>query len=330
VADSEVVASIMEMDGFESTDNVIVVAATNRPDVLDPALLRPGRFDRQVYIDLPDRKERFAILKVHTKSKPVESSADLERIASSTPGFSGADLRNLTNEAAIMAARNNKKTISQADLFESIEKVMMGPEKRSRVLSDKEKYVTAIHEAGHALVSHLSPHADPVHKISIISRRMALGYTWNMPEEERRLETKAHFLDEIATLMGGRSSEEAFFGREDITTGAQNDLKRATEIARKMVMDYGMSSKMGPQIYGHRDEMPFLGKEYTEHRNYSEEVAKMIDAEVALIISQGKKQADDLIKTNKETIKNIADDLIKKETINEEEFKKYFAKSKAA
>ena len=315
---------LVEMDGFESTDNVIIIAATNRPDVLDPALLRPGRFDRQVYVDLPDRKERFAILKVHTKNKPVEGEANLEKIAASTPGFSGADLRNLTNEAAIMAARNNKKTISQKDLSESIEKVMMGPEKKSRVLSDKEKYITAVHEAGHALVSHLLPNADPVHKISIISRRMALGYTWNMPTEERRLETKAHFNDEIATLMGGRVAEEEFFGRENITTGAQNDLKRATEVARKMVTDFGMSEKLGPQVYGHRDEMPFLGKEYTEHRNYSEEIAKTIDQEVSSLIVEGRKRADELVKTHKKIIEKIADDLMREETINEDEFKKYF------
>jgi cell division protease FtsH len=283
---------LVEMDGFESTDNVIVIAATNRPDVLDPALLRPGRFDRQVYVDLPDRKEREHILKVHTKNKPIESDVKLDKIAASTPGFSGADLRNLANEAAILAARGGKKTISQDDLSNSIEKVMMGLEKRSRILSDKEKRITAVHEAGHAVASHLLPNADPVHKISIISRRMALGYTWNMPSEERRLETRAHFMDEISTLMGGRVAEEEFFGKSNVTTGASNDMKKATELARKMVTDYGMSEKLGPQVYGHREEMPFLGKEYTEHRNYSEEVAKLIDAEVASIISEGKNRSD--------------------------------------
>jgi cell division protease FtsH len=315
---------LVEMDGFESTDNVIVIAATNRPDVLDPALLRPGRFDRQVYIDLPDRQERLQILKVHTKSKPVERGVNLEKIAATTPGFSGADLRNLTNEAAILAARNNKKTIDQEDLSQSIEKVMMGPEKRTRVLSDEEKRITALHEAGHAVVSHLLPNADPVHKISIISRRMALGYTWNMPQEERRLQTRAHFLDEIATLMGGRSAEEIFFGKEKATTGAQNDLKRATELARKMVTDFGMSEKLGPQIYGRREDMPFLGKEYTEHRNYSEEIAKMIDEEVTSLISHGKKTADELIRKHKHTIEQIAEDLLKNETLTGEEFEKYF------
>lgn len=321
---------LVEMDGFETTDNVIVVAATNRPDVLDPALLRPGRFDRQVYIDLPDRKEREAILKVHTKSKPIESGVDLTKIAASTPGFSGADLRNLTNEAAILAARNSKKTISQGDITESIEKVMMGPEKRSRILSDKERKITAFHEAGHAIVSHVLPNADPVHKISIISRRTALGYTWNMPTEERRLDSKVHFLDEIATLMGGRAAEEIFFGADNVTTGAQNDLKRATELARKMVVDYGMSEKLGPQVYGHREEMPFLGKEYTEHRNYSEDVAKMIDQEVAHLIKDGKENADVVINKNKKIIEEIAADLLKKETIDAKEFETFFETKKAS
>lgn len=319
---------LVEMDGFEPTDNVIIVAATNRPDVLDPALLRPGRFDRQVYIDLPDRKEREQILIVHTKNKPIEGKVQLDKIAASTPGFSGADLRNLTNEAAILAARDGKKTISQEDLNSSIEKVMMGPEKKSRVLSEKERHITAIHEAGHAVVSHLLPNADPVHKISIISRRMALGYTWNMPVEERRLHTRAYFMDEIATLMAGRVAEEEFYGKENITTGASNDMKKATEIARKMVTDYGMSEKLGPQIYGHREEMPFLGKEYTEHRNYSEEIAKIIDEEVANFIGQGKKKADSIVKTHKKVIDKIADDLLIKETINDNEFKQYFPESK--
>ncbi|MEI7792253.1 MAG: ATP-dependent zinc metalloprotease FtsH [Candidatus Berkelbacteria bacterium] len=319
---------LVEMDGFETSDNVIVVAATNRPDVLDPALLRPGRFDRQVYIDLPDRKERLAILKVHTKSKPIENGVDLEKIAASTPGFSGADLRNLTNEAAISAARNSQKTVSQENMTDSIEKVMMGPEKKSRAMSEKERKITAIHEAGHAVVSHILPNADPVHKISIISRRMALGYTWNMPTEERRLESKAHFLDEIATLMGGRVAEEEFFGYDNVTTGASNDLKRATEIARRMVTDYGMSTKLGAQIYGHREEMPFLGKSYNEQRNYSEDVARLIDEEVAALIKSGKKTADEIIKTHKKVIDQIAEDLLKQETLNATEFEHYFAKTK--
>ncbi|HLC44005.1 MAG TPA: ATP-dependent zinc metalloprotease FtsH [Patescibacteria group bacterium] len=319
---------LVEMDGFEVTDNVIVVAATNRPDVLDPALLRPGRFDRQVYIDLPDRAEREAILKVHTKNKPVESRVNLAKIAASTPGFSGADLKNLTNEAAIMAARENKKTVTQEHLNESIEKVMMGPEKRSKVMLEQEKKITAFHEAGHAVVSHILPHADPVHKISIISRRLALGYTWNMPTEERKLQTKAHFLDEIATLMGGRVSEEAFFGKENVTTGAQNDMKRATQLARSMVTEFGMSDRLGPQTYGRREEMPFLGKEYTEHRNYSEDVAKIIDEEVTKLIADGHDKAELVVKSHKKVITEIADDLLKKETIDDKEFLKYFENKK--
>ena len=315
---------LVEMDGFEPSDNVIVVAATNRPDVLDPALLRPGRFDRQVVIDLPDKKERIDILKVHTKNKPLDSNIDIDKIASSTPGFSGADLRNLANEAAILAARENKKTISQDDLTNATEKVIMGPERRSRVLSDAEKKITAIHEAGHAVVSHLVPNADPVHKISVVSRGMALGYTWNMPVEDRRLESKSRFEDQIASLMGGRVAEEEFFGKDNITTGAQNDLKRATQIARKMVTEYGMGSKLGPQTYGHREEMPFLGKEYTEHRNYSDKIASLIDDEVSGLIEQGRVKAQNLIKTHKNTIEKISETLLAQETIDEKEFLKFF------
>lgn len=315
---------LVEMDGFEATDNVIVVAATNRPDVLDPALLRPGRFDRQVVIDLPDRKERKDILKVHTKSKPLDTSVNLDKIAGSTSGFSGADLRNLANEAAILAARANKKTITQRNMDEAIEKVMMGPERRSKVMSEKEKKITAIHEAGHAVVGHLVPNSDPVHKISIVSRGMALGYTWNLPVEDRRLETKARFLDQITSLMGGRVSEEEFFGPENITTGAQNDLKRATQLARKMITEYGMSEKLGPQTYGHKEEMPFLGKEYTEHRNYSDKVASMIDEEVAGIIGEARKRADQIIKKHKNNIEKIANTLLEKETIEADEFNKFF------
>lgn len=320
---------LVEMDGFESTDNVIVVAATNRPDVLDPALLRPGRFDRQVYIDLPDKKERESILQVHLKNKPTESSVDVAKIASSTPGFSGADLKNLANEAAILAARDSKKTISQNDLMLSIEKVMMGPEKRSKSLLDEERHITAIHEAGHAVVSHILPNADPVHKISIISRRMALGYTWNMPAQERKLQTKAHFLDEIATLMGGRVAEEEFFGKDKITTGAQNDMKRATELARKMVTEYGMSEKLGPQTYGQREEMPFLGKDYTEHRNYSEEIAKIIDEEVTKFVRDGHDKARQVVVAHKKILEEIGADLLKKETIDDKEFLQYFETKKS-
>jgi len=318
---------LVEMDGFEPNDNVIVVAATNRPDVLDPALLRPGRFDRQVVIDLPDKKERLDILKVHTKNKPLESGVNLDKVASSTPGFSGADLRNVANEAAILAARQSKKTIAQNEMNGAVEKVLMGPERKSRVPTEQEKKITAYHEAGHAIVGHFVPHGDPIHKISIVSRGMALGYTWNMPTEDRRLETKAKFLDDIASLMAGRVSEEEFFGRENITTGAQNDIKRATIIARKMITEYGMSERLGPQTYGHKDELPFLGKEFTEQRNYSDKIASLIDEEVTKIIEQGETTARAIIAKHKPTLKKIADSLLEKETIEGEEFEKFFQKA---
>ncbi len=320
---------LVEMDGFEATDNVIVIAATNRPDVLDPALLRPGRFDRQVVIDLPDRKERVDILKVHTKNKPMDSNVELEKISGSTPGFSGADLRNLANEAAILAARAGQKTVTQRNMDEAIEKVMMGPERRSKIMSEKEKRITAIHEAGHAVVGHFVPNSDPVHKISIVSRGMALGYTWNLPVEDRRLETKSRFLDQIASLMGGRVAEEEFFGPENITTGAQNDLKRATLLARKMITEYGMSEKLGPQTYGHKEELPFLGKDFTEQRNYSDKIASLIDEEVTRIISEGRKKANEIIIKHKVNVEKIADTLLKKETIEADEFKKFFASNKS-
>lgn len=317
---------LVEMDGFDTTDNVIIMAATNRPDVLDPALLRPGRFDRQVVIDLPDRKERTDILKVHVRNKPVESGVDLDKIAGTTAGFSGADLKNLANEAAILAARENRKTIHKRQFEEAIEKVMLGPERKSRMLSAKEKNVTAIHESGHAVVSHFLPNADPVHKISIISRGMALGFTWNLPAEDKHLESKAKFRDEIASLMGGRVAEEEFFGPGEITTGAQNDLKRATLLARKMVVEFGMSDKLGPQTYGHKEEMPFLGKEIAENRNYSEEVASLIDKEVSNFIQDGKTRAKAIIKKHKPVIEKLSEKLLKEETVSGEEFGKLFKK----
>jgi len=317
---------LVEMDGFDTSDNVIIMAATNRPDVLDPALLRPGRFDRQVVIDLPDRKERTDILKVHIKNKPVEHEVNLDKIAGTTAGFSGADLKNLANEAAILAARENRKTIGKHQFEEAIEKVMMGPERRSRMLSAKEKKVTAIHESGHAIVSHFLPNADPVHKVSIISRGMTLGFTWNLPSEDKHLESKARFMDEIASLMAGRVAEEEFFGPEEITTGAQNDLKRATLLARKMVVEYGMSDKLGPQTYGHKEEMPFLGKEIAENRNYSEEVASLIDKEVSNFIQEGKVRAKAIVKKHKAVLEKLSEKLLKEETISGEEFEKLFKK----
>ncbi len=317
---------LVEMDGFDTDSNVIVIAATNRPDILDVALLRPGRFDRQISIDLPDKKEREEILKVHSKGKPLSPASDLGQIARQTTGFSGADLRNLMNEAAILAARKNKKDISQLDLDEAIEKVMMGPERRSRILSQEEKNITAIHESGHAIVSHVLPNSDPVHKISVVSRGMALGYTWNLPKEDRRLLTKSKFMDDLAALLAGRAAEEIAFN--EITTGAQNDLQRATKLARKMVCDYGMSEALGPQTYGDKDELIFLGREISESKNYSDEIAAKIDAEVAGIISKSYELAKKTIKKNEKILKQLSSDLLKKEVVSEDEFIKYFPKTK--
>ncbi len=315
---------LVEMDGFDTDSSVIVIAATNRPDILDAALLRPGRFDRQIAIDLPDKNERNEILRVHTKSKPLADSVNLEKIAKSTAGFSGADLRNLMNEAAILAARENNKTVSQTNLDNAIEKVMMGPERRSRVLSTEEKKITAVHESGHAIVSHLLPNSDPVHKISVISRGMALGYTWSLPQEDRRLMSKSKFLDDLAAMLAGRAAEEIFFG--EITTGAQNDLQRATKLARKMVTEFGMSDAMGPQTYGEKEEMIFLGREISESKNYSDEVAAKIDKEVSLIIDGAYRLAKRTISANKKILDKLSADLLKKEVIVEDEFLTYFPK----
>lgn len=319
---------LVEMDGFDTKDNVIVMAATNRPDVLDPALLRPGRFDRQVVIDLPDRKERREILDVHIANKPVDKTVNLDKIASTTAGFSGADLRNLANEAAILAARIGKKIIHQAEFENAIEKVMLGPERRSKLLTEKEKKITAIHESGHAVTSHFLPNADPVHKVSIVSRGMALGFTWNMPQDDVKLQTRAKFMDEIASLLGGRVAEEVFYGKELITTGAQNDLKRATAIARRMVVEFGMSEKLGTQTYGHREDLPFLGKDLMEQRNYSDETAALIDKEVSRLILEGKDKAEEIISRHRSDIDKLTERLLKEETISGEEFEKLIGHSK--
>jgi cell division protease FtsH len=316
---------LVEMDGFDTDSNVIVIAATNRPDILDAALMRPGRFDRQIAIDLPDKTEREAILVVHSKGKPLAEKIELAKIAKQTTGFSGADLKNLMNEAAILAARDSKKQISQDNLDSAIEKVMMGPERRSRVLSDDEKKVTAVHESGHALVSHILPNSDPIHKISVISRGMALGYTWSTPQEDRRLMTKSKFQDDLAAMLAGRAAEEIVFS--EITTGAQNDLSRATKMARKMVTEFGMSQNLGPQTYGNKEELVFLGREISEQKNYSEEVAARIDKEVASIIETAYKSAKNTILSNRKILDKIAADLLKKEVIAEDEFLGYFPKA---
>jgi len=308
---------LVEMDGFERDTKLIVIAATNRPDVLDPALLRPGRFDRRVVLDLPDINDREEILKIHCRGKPLALNVNLREIAERTPGFSGADLANLVNEAAILAARKNKHQVYQDELLESIEKVLLGPERKSHILSKKEKGIAAFHEAGHALVSVFLSGTEPVRKISIVARGMAAGYTLKMPAEERKIKTKSEFLAEMATLLGGYCAEKLKFN--EITTGAANDLERASELARKLVKEYGMSS-LGPVSFGEKEELVFLGKEFGEQRNYSEEVAAQIDKEVAKFIKDAEQKSKKILTKNKKILEKIAETLIKKETIEREEF----------
>lgn len=309
---------LVEMDGFDPTVNIIVIAATNRPDVLDPALLRPGRFDRQVVVDLPDLKDRQEILDVHARKKPLSKNVDLKLIAERTPGFSGADLANVLNEGAILAARANKKSIDMEDLFEAIEKVMMGPERKSRVISEQEKKITAYHEAGHALVAHFSPNTDPVHKISIIARGQAGGYTLKLPSSDKRMYSKDYFLDEIAVLLAGHLTEKKIFG--EVTTGATSDLRRATNIAKKLITDYGMSDKLGPRTFGEKEEMIFLGREIHEQRDYSEKIAEQIDEEVFGFIDISKKRAEKILEEKNNYLEKIVAVLMEKETIEKKEF----------
>lgn len=317
---------LVEMDGFETDTNVIVLAATNRPDVLDPALLRPGRFDRRIVMDLPDINERGEILKIHSKNKPLEKNVDFKIIAQRTPGFSGADLANLVNEAAILAVRREKKTISLDELTNSIEKVILGPERKSKVISEEEKRIIAYHEAGHALVASSLPNADPVQKISIISRGKAGGYTLAVPMEDKRLYSRAYFSDELATLLGGYASEKIVIG--DITTGASNDLERTTHIARSLVTRYGMSN-LGPRTFGKKEELVFLGKEISEEKDYSEATAQEIDKEVARFISQALSRAENIINEKREMLEKIAALLLEKETIEKDEFEKLIGKEKS-
>jgi len=316
---------LVEMDGFERDSNVIVVAATNRPDVLDPALLRPGRFDRRVVLDLPDINDREEILKIHARGKPLTLNVNVREVAERTPGFSGADLANVVNEAAILAARKNKQQIFQQELLESIEKVLLGPERKSHILSKKEKVIAAFHEAGHALVSASLPETEPVRKISIVARGMAAGYTIKMPVEDRRIITKSEFLAEIATLLGGYCAEKLKFN--EITTGAANDLEKASQLARKLVKEYGMSS-LGPISFGEKEEMIFLGKELGEQRNYSEKVASQIDQEVASFIKDAENTAKKVLSKKKKTLEKIAERLIDKETIEREEFEELMGQRK--
>jgi cell division protease FtsH len=309
---------LVEMDGFEQGTNVIVIAATNRPDVLDPALLRPGRFDRRVTLDSPDYKSRVAILEVHAVGKPLDKDADLDEIAKKTPGFSGADLENLLNEAAILAARLDKKKINRHDLNASVEKVLMGPERKTHVMNLKEKEITAYHEAGHAIVAHILPYAHPVNKVSIISRGRAGGFTWQLPDEDRHLTSVADFKDDMAVMLGGRMAEKIFFG--DITTGASNDLQKATQVARHMIMDNGMSKKLPNRVFGSQSDAVFLGRDFSEGRNHSEEVAGIIDEEVAQLIDEAAARAEVVIKAHRADVNKLAAKLVKDEVIDRDEF----------
>ncbi|MCX2727393.1 ATP-dependent zinc metalloprotease FtsH [Thermomicrobium sp. 4228-Ro] len=313
---------LVEMDGFDSSTNVIVLAATNRPDVLDPALLRPGRFDRQVVLDRPDLHGRLAILKVHTRGKPLESDVDLEDLARQTPGFSGADLENLVNEAAILAARRNKKTIGRRELYEAIDRVVAGPERKSRRISEREKLMTAYHEAGHALVARMLPHADPVHKVSIVARGMMGGYTRVLPEEDRFFWTKKQFEAQLAVFMAGLVAEELVF--QEISTGAANDIERATTLARRMVTEFGMSERLGPLAFGRKEELVFLGREIAEQRNYSDQVAYEIDQEVRRLIDQAYRTAKSILMEHVDKLEKIATLLVEKETLEGHEIEALF------
>lgn len=309
---------LVEMDGFERDTNVIVMAATNRSDILDPALLRPGRFDRRVILDMPDLNDREAILKIHVRGKPLEKSVNLRTVAVRTPGFSGADLANLANEAAIAAARENRKTVEQRHFLESIENVMLGPERKSRVISPKEKEITAYHEAGHALVAAALKDADPVHKISIVSRGIAGGYTLKLPLEERRLRTRAQFLADLTVAFGGYAAEQAVFG--DISTGSSNDIRQATDLARELVTKYGMSEKLGPRAFGKTQEFVFLGREISAEKDYSESLGTVIDGEINRVIERALSAARQVVAKHRPALAKIAKTLIEKETIEREEF----------
>ncbi|MBI3983940.1 ATP-dependent metallopeptidase FtsH/Yme1/Tma family protein [Candidatus Microgenomates bacterium] len=310
---------LVEMDGFEPGDNVIVLSATNRPDVLDPALLRPGRFDRQVMIDLPDRKERLAIMKVHLRNKPIADDVKLESLAGKTAGMSGADLANVANEAAIVSARRNRKEITNKDLDDAFEKVAIGPERKSRVMSEAEKELTAHHEGGHALVGHLLPNADPVHKVTIVARGAAGGVTWSLPVEDRSYTSRAEFMDTLATMMAGRVAEEVVYGPARVTTGAGNDLRKATQVARDMVIKYGMSPKL-PNLALDAEEQTFLvDRDFVHSKRYSEATAEVIDQEVSQLIQDATKRARQVIEQNRSYLDKLAKALLKQETLEESE-----------
>ena len=314
---------LVEMDGFEMKDNIILIAATNRPDILDPALLRPGRFDRQIVVDRPDRTGREAILSVHTRGKPIAKHIDLDTLAAQTPGFTGADLANLVNEAALLAARHGKKIIDMPELEEGIMRVLAGPEKKSRLLSERERTITAYHEMGHALVAHYLEGTDPVHKISIVSRGAALGFTISLPAEDKFLTTMGELNDTLAMTLGGRAAEEIQFG--EITTGAANDLEKATDTAKQMIMRWGMSEKLGPRTLGHNQAMPFLGRDFSQEPDYSEEIARSIDDEIRRIIEEAHDRAQAVLSEHREQLDATARILIERETIERGEFEALLA-----
>lgn len=313
---------LVEMDGFDTDTNVIIIAATNRPDVLDPALLRPGRFDRRVILDRPDIRGREAILEVHARGKPLAPDVDLRTLAKATPGFVGADLENMINEAAILAARSGKKVIEQEDFEESIERVIAGPERKSRLISDMEKQIIAYHEAGHAITARSLPEADHVHKVSIIARGQAGGYTLILPENDRTLVSRNKILADMVSLLGGRAAEELVFS--DITSGASNDLERVTKMAREMVTRLGMSSELGPMVYGQKDEMVFLGKEFSEQRDYSESIAEKIDQEVRDLVSESYQRAKEILHNHRKILDILAEKLLDQETVDSDELDKIF------
>jgi len=314
---------LVEMDGFEMKDNIILIAATNRPDILDPALLRPGRFDRQIVVDRPDRNGRRKILEVHTKGKPIDSTIDLDTLAAGTPGFTGADLANLVNEAALLAARRGRKTIGELELEEGIMRVIAGPEKKTRLLSEHERKVTAYHEMGHALVGHYLPNCDPVHKISIISRGAALGYTISLPAEDKFLTTKSALMDQMAMTLGGRAAEELVFN--EVTTGAANDLEKVTSSAKHMIMRYGMSEKLGPRVLGRNHDMPFLGRDMGAEPDYSEEIAREIDDEIRRVIEEAHERALAVLREHMDDLHQISQLLIERETIDKDQFERLLA-----
>ena len=309
---------LVEMDGFEMNDNIILIAATNRPDILDPALLRPGRFDRQIAVDRPDRKGRKRILEVHTRGKPLATELDLDVLAGQTPGFTGADLANLINESALLTARKGNREITMVELEEGIMRVIAGPEKKTRVMSEKERLITAYHEMGHAIVGHVLPNTDPVHKVSIISRGQALGYTISLPTEDKFLTTRAELADTMAMTLGGRAAEEIIFN--EITTGASNDLEKVTSTAKQMVMRYGMSERLGPRVFGHDRGQPFLGREMGSEPDYSDEIAREIDDEIRRVVEEAHQSAKDILTERRERLEEISKILLARETIDAEEF----------